>query len=168
MGKFTLEIEPSEVLHTKFGTAKVNELGYYRITSGKEKNHLKFLHRLMFEDFYGEIPKGFHIHHKDKNKLNCCIMNLELIDGSKHLKNHRVGSKHSSDSKLKISKFNNTTGYFRVFKLKDESCKQGFLWAYQYYEDGKRKIISRVNLEDLEKEVVKRKLEWHKFEKEMV
>ena len=51
---------------------------------------------------------------------------------------------------------------------KDESCNQGFLWAYQYYEDGKRKIISRVNLEDLEKEVVKRKLEWYKFEKEMV
>ena len=41
MSKFTLEIEPLEVLHTKFGTAKVNELGYYRITSGKEKNHLK-------------------------------------------------------------------------------------------------------------------------------
>lgn len=160
-----LEIEPSEIIHTKYGNAKLTKDGYYRITSGKEGNHSEFLHRLIFEDFYGEIPKGCHIHHKNNNKVDNCFLNLEAVDGSKHLKNHRIGRKHSTNSKIKISKFDNTSGYFRVCKFKDETCKQGFMWSYQYYENGKRKVISRVNIEDLEKEILKRGLEWHKFEK---
>lgn len=54
---YKLEIEPSEILHTKFGTAKLDEY-YYRITSTKEDNHNKYLHRLIFENFYGEIPQN--------------------------------------------------------------------------------------------------------------
>ena len=37
---------------------------------------------------------------------------------------------------------------------------QGFIWRYQYYEDGKVKKIGRANLKDLEKEVKNRGLEW--------
>lgn len=56
---------------TKFGIATLDDNGYYWITSRKEGNHLKFLHRLIWEDFYGfKIPKGFHIHHKNGIKTD--------------------------------------------------------------------------------------------------
>lgn len=41
----------SEILHTKFGNAKIDN-GYYRITSWKEGNNGKLLHRLIWEDFW--------------------------------------------------------------------------------------------------------------------
>jgi hypothetical protein len=37
----------------------------------------------------GPIPVGFGIHHKDENKLNDVIENLELVSKSKHLEIHR-------------------------------------------------------------------------------
>ena len=69
----------NEVLHTKFGNAKINCRGYLAITSRKEGNNAKKLHRLMWEDFYGEIPEGYVIHHKNGNKLDNCILNLQLM-----------------------------------------------------------------------------------------
>jgi hypothetical protein len=33
----------------------------------------------MWETFVGEIPKGQEIHHKDHNKLNNSLDNLELV-----------------------------------------------------------------------------------------
>src|SRR3990167_10451676 len=46
------------------------------------------LHRAIWEDNFGKIPKGFHIHHKDGNTLNNEIENLECIDGKEHSKLH--------------------------------------------------------------------------------
>lgn len=46
------------------------------------------LHRVVWEYFNGEIPKGYHIHHKDKNSANNRIENLELIKREKHLSEH--------------------------------------------------------------------------------
>ena len=48
----------SDVLYTKFGTARLNKLGYYLITSRSEGNNGKLLHRLIFEDFY-QIPPPY-------------------------------------------------------------------------------------------------------------
>lgn len=85
---FKLEIAPSETLHTKFGTAKVVE-GYYKITSGKEGNNNKGLHRLIYENFYSvELPAQIDIHHKDNNKLNNCICNLEALTHADHAASH--------------------------------------------------------------------------------
>ena len=46
------------------------------------------LHRQIWVDNFGEIPKGFHIHHKDQNTLNNQLDNLELISASNHAKSH--------------------------------------------------------------------------------
>ena len=69
---FKIENKLHETLHSKYGTAKISNDGYYRISSGKEGNNRKYLHRLIFEDFYGPIPENCHVHHKDGNKLNIC------------------------------------------------------------------------------------------------
>lgn len=54
------------------------------------------LSRKVWEDEHGAIPKGLLIHHKDGNKLNDSIDNLELVSKSKHLAIHRTEFKEKS------------------------------------------------------------------------
>jgi len=65
----------------------------------------------------------------------------------------------SHESNVKRSKFN-SSGFFRVRKKKDTSCKQGFIWLYEYYDGEKHKKFSRTDLFKLKQEVEKRKLIW--------
>lgn len=139
---YKLEIEPSETLHTKYGTAKINCNGYYRITSKKEKNNGK-LH-----NSNGKCPNiGRKISKETKTKI------------SESLKDRKFSKEH----KQKISQSRSVSGLYRVSKHKDNGCKQGFTWVYSYLENGKRKTIERVDLHNLEKEVKNRGLEWKKF-----
>lgn len=47
-----------------------------------------YLHRVMWIEANGPIPKGHHIHHKDGNHLNNTLENLECITAAEHLSNH--------------------------------------------------------------------------------
>lgn len=47
------------------------------------------IHRLEWEKHYGKIPKGYIVHHKDEDKLNWSIENLELLSKSEHIKAHK-------------------------------------------------------------------------------
>lgn len=47
------------------------------------------IHRIEWEKHYGAIPKGYIIHHKDENKLNCSINNLELLKRGEHVLKHQ-------------------------------------------------------------------------------
>ena len=42
------------------------------------------LHRFKWESMRGPIPKGFHVHHKDENKMNNSIYNLECLSPKDH------------------------------------------------------------------------------------
>lgn len=64
---------------------------------------------------------------------------------------------------LKQSKTKNTSGYYRVSKAKDNTCAQGFIYQYTYYDNGKRKKIRRVDINSLELEVKNRGLKWEEF-----
>lgn len=178
--KFILNIKPSKILHTKFGTARIDNKKYYRITSGKEGNNKKLLHRLMFEDFYGRIPEGCNVHHKDGNKLNNCIMNLQMLTHFQHLSLHKTGEnhplygkppednpfynkKHKISSRLAMSKAKSTTGYFRVTKHKDKKYKTGFRYRYKYPKNNKIKSISSGDLNTLKKKVLSKGLHWIKL-----
>jgi hypothetical protein len=57
----------------------------------------------------------------------------------------------------------NTSGYLNVYKNKNKTCKQGFIWVYQYSEDGKRKALTSVNIKKLEKKVKEKGLPWRKL-----
>ena len=63
-------------------------------------------------------------------------------------------------TRKKMSEAQNTTGFYRVYKHKNNSCKQGFTWCYQYCLDSKHKSITSINLKKLEKKVRKEGLEW--------
>ena len=104
---------------TKFGTAKIYR-GYYIITSRKEGNHGKFLHRLIFEDFYKiKLPKHIIIHHNNENKLDNNIWNLIPMSKEEHSLLHirknpeKYKPKHTDESKRKISE-NNARFWFEI------------------------------------------------------
>ena len=59
----------------------IDDRGYLRCSAGK-------IHKLVAEAF---IPNPNHytiVHHKDHNKLNNCVSNLEWIDETKHNRMH--------------------------------------------------------------------------------
>lgn len=47
------------------------------------------LHRYVWEKHFGKIPDGFIVHHKDENKMNWSIGNLELVSRSEHIRKHQ-------------------------------------------------------------------------------
>lgn len=104
-------------IKTKFGIARINDTGYYVITSVKEGNKNKLLHRLVFEDFYQiKLSPKIIIHHYDENPLNNEIWNLIPMTREEHNATHFAGKKHTEKTKLKISRAN--TGKKRSEELK--------------------------------------------------
>lgn len=157
------------VLETEFGRANVKK-GYYTITSKKEGNYNKLLHRLIFEDFYKiKLPRHIIIHHEDRNKLNNEIWNLVPMTNSEHLKIHSrsndngmYGRRHRKNTlKLMSISQNNSTGFFRVNKI-TRNVKQGFVWAYMYYKKGEKHqtFISSVDLMKVKEKVIAKGLDW--------
>ena len=59
-----------------------NTTGYYRCTKNRKK-HLS-LHRYKWEKERGPIPQGWDIHHKDEDKTNNDIENLECLPKAEH------------------------------------------------------------------------------------
>ena len=59
----------------------IDRKGYRRISVN---NKLVREHILVWRHFKGDIPKGMEIHHRDGDKLNNEIDNLELIDSLSH------------------------------------------------------------------------------------
>ena len=73
------------------------------------------------------------------------------------------GKNHSNESKMKMSKNKNTSGYFHVSKIHEK--KTGRTYYQYYYKDknNKRKTIKRNSIEKLEIEVKNRRLDWIKL-----
>ena len=159
----------TEAIQTKYGKARINEYGYYRINSSIEGNHLKLLHRLVFEDFYNiKLPSHIEIHHEDGNKLNNEIWNLVPMTKSEHMKLHiRQGdipfySKPQPLShKQNISRYYTTTGIFRVTVSGD-----GYNYLY-YNSDNKRRALRAVTISKLKEKVLERGFDWIVLDEEL-
>jgi NUMOD4 motif./HNH endonuclease. len=69
-------------------TKETNKNGWYFthvLKDSKGFSHTYRLHRLVAQTFIGGIPKGYHVHHKDGNKQNNRVDNLEIIHPAKHV-----------------------------------------------------------------------------------
>ena len=55
--------------------------------------------RWMWKQIFGEIPKGFEIHHKDEDPTNDKLSNLELKQGKEHRSYHGEGLKNPNAKK---------------------------------------------------------------------
>lgn len=81
-------------------------------------------HRYVMEQYLGrELTRDEVVHHKDGNKENNDIENLELMSLSEHSKQHRLGNTLSEEAKQKLSEA--LTGHIAANrKLSDEQVEQ--------------------------------------------
>lgn len=90
--------------------------------------------------------------------------NCKYSDASrKKMSDSHKGVKLSEETRLNMSKAQNTTGYYRVHKLNNSRYSQGFIWAYYYYVNGKQNRIYSVSLDKLKEKVIARGLEWREL-----
>lgn len=134
-----MTVETAPPLQTKWGIARLGQNGYYRITSKKEGNCDKLLHRLIFEDFYNinlnnEFPEGIHIHHINGNRLDNNMWNLEPLSPSEHIKlhmgngnHHGLGKPLSEETKKKISNAHEGFVHSEETKKKISESRNGML-----------------------------------------
>lgn len=62
---------------------------YFKRTTVKDgKTRPVWLHRYIYEQAHGAIPKGFHVHHKDGNPNNNALENLECLSAADHRHEH--------------------------------------------------------------------------------
>lgn len=90
----------------------------------------------------------------------CQKLNDEELS-PKEIRQWKRRTTNSFEANVKRSKCRNSSGFYRVRKRTDRTCKKGFLWTYEYYgENGKHKRFSRTDFFELKKEVERRKMIW--------
>ncbi len=82
--------------------------------------------------------------------LDWTIVNEEIAEET-----FRKASKQYNETKYK----NHKTGILGVYKCKQDVV-QGFVWAYNYKIDGKKKSITSVDLHKLKEKVLSKGLDW--------
>ena len=70
--------------YNRYPNSKRRHLRVYYWCHDKWKEPPRTLHRDIWKETYGDIPKGFVIHHKDGNTLNNNIENLEILTNAQH------------------------------------------------------------------------------------
>ena len=69
---------------------------------GRKRHYPMRAHVYVWISHNGEVPKGYHVHHKDENKANNDISNLELLSTEEHLSLH--GLERAEQSRENIIK----------------------------------------------------------------
>lgn len=168
---------------SKTRSKKYNTTGFYRVYKAKDnafKQGFRWSYQYSNESKKQTIMSLNLLELKDKVEakgLPWKILNEEkakqsLEENEKTLKkikntpNGNKGKTRSLEQRKTISKTMSTTGFFRVDKDKDNTCKQGFLWRYRYQQNKKIKKIRRVNLLKLQEEVEVRGLPWEILDEE--
>ena len=80
---------------TIYNGHKVYMNGNYPAIYLDGKNH--HLHRYVWEQANGPIPKNMVIHHKDFNRGNWSLDNLEMLTRAEHIKCHKINRWNSAD-----------------------------------------------------------------------
>lgn len=83
---------------------KFNNESFYRCGPYFQRKGRR-LHRVVWEYHYGDIPSGYHVHHKDGDRANNDISNLTLMSECDHLSLHQSTetAKERSRKSIKIA-----------------------------------------------------------------
>lgn len=78
----------------------MDKAGYVRVyANGTERKQ----HDLVWEAANGPIPPGFDVHHKNEDKADNRLENLELVEHGKHSAAHTAGRIRSAETRARIS-----------------------------------------------------------------
>ena len=96
------------------------------------------LHRTVWSSKNGQVPKGFHVHHKNKDKSDNRLENLELVRAEKHL------SAHSSEPERVVASRKNMLEVVQKYAAEWHGSEKGREWHCRHYEANcKDKIQAR-------------------------
>ena len=104
--------------HRKVGSERINVYGYWEIKVA-EPNKWKLKHRTIYEQKYGEIPKGAKIIFADGNKNNLDINNLVMVSDAEELHLNKDGLRFN-DSELTKTALNITKIKLKIGGVKNE------------------------------------------------
>ena len=121
----------------------------YKVSQLVDKNGIRkkqLIHRLVAQNFIGNIPENMVVDHIDRNKLNNNNNNLRIVTSKKNSENRQSKSlyiiqQYDLDGKL-LHEYNNTSDIMKKFNIKSLSCiymcisgKQktayGSIWKYK-------------------------------------
>jgi len=133
------EISNMGNLRKSLKTGVINCRGYCLVGIGSGKTHT--VHKLVMEAFIGKRPKGMECNHKDGNKTNNSLSNLEWVTPSENLK-------HAFSHGLKIPQHGETSGLSKldnVDVISIRTLKEKF--NYQQKQLSKMFNVSLANIE---------------------
>lgn len=105
--------------------------GYYRNSTLRKR-----MHRYVWEYYNGSIPEGYHIHHKDKDKSNNDISNLEAIPFSVHAKIHNTENAQLRYDEMVVNLRENA----QPKAVEWHKSEDGRQWHKEQYERTKHKL----------------------------
>ena len=135
-GKYLITFEGNDIKvysnYTKRYLTKFNRLGYYAF---KLNGKAKFVHHIITEFYLGKRPVDMCVNHKDGNKLNNEISNLEYITWAENTKHSYQNGLHALS--------NDTT---KSPKYIDGRCKDIVKYKSDWYFKNREKVLLRVKL----------------------
>ena len=109
----------------------INARGYLRLMlceNGMRKQH--YVHRLVAQTFIPNHNNHLEINHKDENKKNNCVENLEWCT-REHNNNHGTRNEKASQKLSKrVKAVNVETGEVTIFKSTREAGRKGYTQEY--------------------------------------
>lgn len=122
----------ARVFSVKLGRElKIGNRQKYVTVALKESNGIPkslYLHRLMAQTFFGNIPNNMEVNHKDENKMNNRIENLEIVS---HASNCRYGTRNKRISdglkgkkKKRVQLQVNDAGQVKIFDTIAQMCDE--------------------------------------------
>lgn len=111
---------------------------YYPSGNGYYKHRGHYLHRDIWIDAYGEIPAGYVIHHKNGNKEDNRLANLDIISDIAHRQYHgRQYKRRLTQDEIEAIKVLKRLGW-TIAKIR-EQLKRSNAVVSDYVHGNKRK-----------------------------
>lgn len=111
--------------------------GYYLCSTGKPR---KRMHIYVWEYYNSKVPKGYEVHHRDGNKANNDLSNLQLIESQKHRELH---GRQLTEEQREWRR-QNLARTARPKASEWHKSEEGRAWHKQQYEKTKDKLHQQV------------------------
>ena len=82
--KVTYSADSKTAFYCGYKFRKDPNTGYYLCSKNTDIGKRERLHNFIWRKAYGDIPNGYHIHHKDRNKDNNVLSNLVMLSNHDH------------------------------------------------------------------------------------
>lgn len=115
---------------------------YYRCSQEPFAKYPKYLHRYVWELANGKIPNGMDVHHKNHDRTNNSLSNLELLKRSEHKKHHFDFLPPEEKLKIKKEFITKTQEKAKAW----HKSQEGKDWHREQYQKNKTKLHSKIEM----------------------